>query len=227
MALHAALPHARREARAVVRRLGGGSQLLLGEEASEAFLKRASLRRFAILHFATHAVMDEEHPARSAIVLSPGAVGEDGRLQIRDVVGLDLKGRPMVLSACRTAGGTLLEGEGVMGLARAFFQTGVPTVVGSLWPLRDDDGERLFGAFYRHLGQGRSAAAALAAAQRERMASGAPAAAWAGVVVLGYGDAVPFPDGAPGQRRSAPWVVLAAVAVLAGLVLLTRHRRAE
>ncbi len=218
------LPYARREARGVVRRLGGGSRLMVGEAASEAFLKGAALQRFAVLHFATHAVLDEQHPERSAILLSPGRAGEDGLLQIRDIVGLDLAGRLVVLSACRSAGGALLEGEGVMGLARAFFQAGAPTVVGTLWPLRDDDAARLFAGFYRHLGRGSSAAAALAAAQRERIASGAPAAAWAGVVVLGNGDAVPFPGGRP-----RPLATLAAgAAILATLLfaaLLARFGR--
>lgn len=217
------LPHARLEAQDVVRRLGGASRILLGHEASEAFLKRSALRRFAVLHFATHALVDESHPERSAILLAPGAPGEDGLLQIRDVVGLDLGGSAVVLSACRTAGGELLEGEGVMGLARGFFQAGVPTVVGSLWPLRDDDGARLFGAFYRHLAEGKSAAGALAAAQRERLASGAPAAAWAGVVVLGNGDFVPF----PGRVRRVPaglWTGLAAAATGAAAALLVFRR---
>jgi hypothetical protein len=199
--------------------------VLLGEEASEAFVKQQDLRRFAVLHFATHALVDEENPERSAILLAPGAAGEDGLLQIREVVGLGLGGCVVVLSACRSAGGALLEGEGVMGLARAFFQAGVPTVVGSLWPLRDDDGARLFEAFYRHLAAGRSAAGALAAAQRERLADGAPAAAWAGVVVLGNGDFVPFPDGVTRRPPAALWPGLAGAAAGAGLAFLAWRRR--
>ncbi|MGH9335770.1 MAG: CHAT domain-containing protein, partial [Vicinamibacteria bacterium] len=117
-----ALPHARREGRAVVRRLGGGSDLLLAEAASEHALKQQDLTRYGILHFAVHAVADEENPDRSAVVLSPGNEGEDGLLQVREIGELGLDGRIVVLSACRTASGLTLNGEGVLSLARAFFQ---------------------------------------------------------------------------------------------------------
>ena len=58
----------------------------------------------------------------------------------------------MVLSACSTNTGTVLRGEGVMSLARAFFQAGAHTVVASLWPLRDDEAAIFFDRFYDHLG---------------------------------------------------------------------------
>jgi CHAT domain-containing protein/tetratricopeptide (TPR) repeat protein len=214
-----ALPHARQEARAAVRRLGGGSLFKAGREATEPFLKTADLRRFGVLHFAAHALIDEERPERSAILLAPGRDGDDGLLQIREVVGLDLRGRVVVLSACRSASGALLEGEGVMGLARAFFQAGARTVVGSLWPLRDDDAARLFDSFYRGLAEGRSVGAALAAARREQIRSGRPAAAWAGIVLLGDGTTVPLPGGRA-HEGSRKWVTTAAVLTLLPLLVV-------
>jgi len=192
------LPYAREEGRAVVRDLGGGSVQRIGEEASEAFLKSAPLGKFGVLHFATHAVTDETNPDRSGVLLAPGAAGQDGLLQIREIVDLNLDGRIVVLSACSSNTGPLLRGEGVMSLARAFFQAGAHTVVASLWRLRDDEAADLFDRFYRHLGRGISVAAALQAAQGELIAEGAPAAAWAGLVVLGDGDIVPLPGGRKG-----------------------------
>ncbi len=223
-----ALPHARREGRAMVAHLGGGSLLRVGEDASEHFLKHADLSRFGILHFATHAVTDYEFPRRSAVILTPGSEAEDGRLQIREIVELDLDGRIVVLSSCRSASGTVLRGEGVMGLARAFFQAGAHTVVASLWPLQDQDAEQLFHHFYRYLGEGRSVAAALRAAQCERMAAGAPAAAWAGLVVLGDGELVPAPGGTPPRFRPTGWRLALVAGVIFALLLfgsLYLHRR--
>ncbi len=217
------LPFARREGRSAVRQLGGESLLRVGEAASEGFLKAADLRRFGILHFATHAVLDDQNPERSGVLLTPAPASEDGLLQIREIVPLSLEGRIVVLSSCRSASGTMLRGEGVMGLARAFFQAGAPTVVASLWPLRDDDGAALFDRFYHHLAQGRSVSAALRGSQLDRIADGAPGYAWAGLVALGAGDLVPLPGGRP-ERPAAPWawaaaggslLVLAAAAVLA------------
>jgi CHAT domain-containing protein/tetratricopeptide (TPR) repeat protein len=208
------LPWARREGQSIVDSLGGGSELLVGEEASETYLKKNGAARFGIVHFATHAWTDDVEPGRSFVLLAPGDAKEDGLLQIREIAGLDLRGRTVVLSSCSSAAGEILRGEGVMGLARAFFQAGAHTVVASLWPLRDDHGAALFDRFYRHLAGGRSVAAALQAAQQDRFEAGAPPEAWAGVVVLGNGGRVPFPGG-----RRASWIWPAALAALAAFIL--------
>ncbi len=220
------LPHAREEGRTVVRILGGGSRLLQGEEATERFLKEHDLQRFGVLHFAAHAVIDDEVPERSAVFLAPGAEGEDGWLQPSEIVELELDGRVVVLASCNSATGRVLRGEGVMSLARAFFHAGAPVVVASLRPLPDDWTATVFGKFYRRLGLGESVAGALAGAQREMIRDGAPAVAWAGLVALGNGDLVPFPGGL--ERPSRLWiagVLLLAVLAAAGLALFLRRRR--
>jgi CHAT domain-containing protein len=223
------LPFARREGRSAVRQLGGESLLQVGNAASEGFLKSADLQRFGILHFATHAVLDVQNPERSGVLLTPAPASEDGLLQIREIVSLSLAGRVVVAASCRGASGTVLRGEGVMGLARAFFQAGAPTVVANLWPLRDDDGAALFERFYHHLARGKSVAAALRAAQLDRIADGAPGYAWAGLMVLGEGNLVPMPGGRP-DSPVAPWTWVVGGAFLlllvAGAILVwSRHRR--
>lgn len=213
------LPHARQEGGMIVRRLGAGSRVLAGREASEWRLKHEGLSRYALIHFATHAVVDERQPERSAILLAPGAATEDGLLQVRELVSLDLRGRSVVLSTCRSASGTLIGGEGLLSLAHGFFQSGARTVVATLWPLRDDEAERLFDGFYRRLGQGSSVGEALAGARRERIAAGAPAAAWAGMVLLGDATAVPLPGGSrSGISRS--WAVGALALVMVAIVVV-------
>lgn len=218
------LPYARQEGRAVVRALGGGSRLLVGEEAAESFLKENDLRRYGVLHFAAHAVINDEVPERSAILLAPGAEDEDGWLQPQDIVGLDLEGCVVVLASCESAAGRVLRGEGPMSLARSFFYAGAPVVVASLWPLPDDQTARLFKQFYKRLADGASVAGALADAQRTMLARGAPARAWAGLVALGNGDLVPFPGGL-GRPGPPVWVYVALVILaLAALFLVTRAR---
>ncbi|MES1242594.1 MAG: CHAT domain-containing protein, partial [Acidobacteriota bacterium] len=211
----------REEGESVVGHLGGGSRLLLGEDASEALLKRTSARGFRLVHFATHSRTDDADPEGSFVYLARGGPNQDGLLQPREIAEqLDLRGRTVVLSTCESAAGEILRGEGVMGLARAFFLSGAHPVVASLWPLRDDDGLELFDRFYAHLAEGDSVAAALHAAQRDRSAGGAPAFAWAGVVVLGDGDRVPFPGGI--RRPFLP--ALALVAALLAVAALLRRR---
>lgn len=219
------LPFARQEGEAIVDALGGESLLLVGEDATERFLKETDLHRYGVIHFATHAVINDEVPERSAVLLAPGAEDEDGWLQPQDIVGLDLDGRVVVLASCSGAGGQVLRGEGPMSLARAFFQAGAPVVVASLWPLPDDASARLFKRFYGRLARGAGVADALAEAQREMARRGVPARAWAGLVVLGNGDLVPFPGGLPGTWLRT-WVVgVPVLLALFVLVLLARRRR--
>lgn len=223
------LPNARQEGSQLVERLGHDSRLVVGANASEQFVKSALLQRYALLHFATHALVNDEFPERSSIMLAPGSENEDGRLQIREIVDLDLKGQVIVLSACSSASGTVLSGEGVVGLARAFFKAGARSVVGSLWPLRDDDAQQFFEAFYARLSQGHSIAVALNAAQKDRIQQGEPAQGWAGLVVMGDGNYIPFPGGLPqaSPLGNGLFTLIAALATAAALsaILVLRSRR--
>ncbi|HXU30047.1 MAG TPA: CHAT domain-containing protein [Thermoanaerobaculia bacterium] len=172
------LPYARREGEEVARRLPG-SELWTGERATRKELSRADLEPFAALHLAAHAIADAAHPDRSAVMLA------DGPLQPREIVALPLSGKLAVLSACQTADGTVISGEGTMSLARAFFQAGAATVIGSRWPLADDEAETISKSFYRALSAGNTAGRALAQARREAADAGLPPAAWAGLVLMG------------------------------------------
>ncbi len=191
------LPSARTEAAALAHALGPGSRILTGGEASEKSLKTSDLRAFGMLHFAAHAVVDDVHPEHSAVLLAPGDASEDGLLQMREVVPLPLQGRVVVLSACRSASGQMIAGEGPLGIARAFFQAGARTVVGSLWPLRDDDAAAFVEAMAGGLARGLSVGESAAEARRERIAAGVPARDWAGLIVLGDPETIPLPGGAP------------------------------
>jgi tetratricopeptide (TPR) repeat protein len=93
-----ALPWAREEGKAVLRHLGAGSRLLMGAEATEAYLKKGPVP-YGIVHFATHAWTSDNEPGRSFVLLAPGAPDEDGRLHPSEIVGLGLGGRIVVLSA--------------------------------------------------------------------------------------------------------------------------------
>ena len=210
------LPYARRESRSIERHLGG-VEALVGRSASERELKGRALRDYDILRFAAHAVADETHPERSAVLLSPGADGEDGLLQAREIEGLDLQGRIVVLSACETAAGAIQSGEGVLSLARAFFAAGAQAVIGTSWPIRDEEAALLFDAFYSKLAGGASLSEALAHAKVEAMSNGLPAATWASLVLLGDGAYRPFPEG---RRQSARPIWPLAAAVALGLVAL-------
>jgi CHAT domain-containing protein len=218
------LPHARDEAAAIARDLGDDALLLLGPDASEAELKRRDLGEVAILHFAAHALVDENFPDRSAVLLSPGAADQDGLLQPREIAALDAAGRVVVLSACRSAAGEVMRGEGLMDLTRTFLIAGARAVIGSMWQVRDDDAEALVDALYGHLSPDLPLASALAMAQRDRAAAGAPPSAWAGFVLVGDGSrGVAVHRRAPRHSHRASWIAVAAA--LVGLGLWSRRRR--
>lgn len=224
------LPYAAEEGRALLRRLGGlPNRLLLGKEATEGSLEKAPLGELGILHLAAHALVDEQRPQRSAVLLAAGGPDEDGLLQPREIAGLQLAGKLVVLSACETGSGRVLAGEGVQSLARAFFRAGARAVVASLWRLRDTEAAAFFDSFYGSLAEGDSVAEALTAAQRQRWREGAPAAAWAGVVVLGDGDLVPVPGGVPQTwPHQLSWSAagaLAAALLALGAMVWRRRRR--
>ena len=210
------LPHARREGQAIVRRLGG--RLVVGDEASERFVKAHDLAQYGVVHFASHAVNDGVHPERSCLVLAPGALEEDGLLRSPEIADLDLQGRLVVLSACQTADGELLRAEGILSLARAFFEARAHGVIGSRWPLKDTDAAYLFDTFYRHLSTGQSAATALRSARRDAIAQGLPTAAWAGVSLMGNGDLTVTPE-AGARRAPGPWTMRIALVLLLALLL--------
>ncbi len=226
------LPHSRREGRSVLRHLGRPGRLLLGGDASEAAVKHQAGSGLRLLHLGTHAVLDERYPQRSAVVLAPGGAEQDGYLRPREAAGLDLRGAVVVLASCQSAQGTVIRGEGALSLARAFLEGGARAVVGSLWPLADDESADVFDRFYRHLGRGETVARALAEAQRESLRAGDPAAAWAGLVVLGDGAAVVVPDPSPPivrwltSREPRAWAAGLAAVLLAALTLwAVRSRR--
>jgi CHAT domain-containing protein len=84
------------------------------------------------------------------VLLVPGG-GEDGRLEVREVFGLDLHAKLVVLSACETGLGKLSRGDEVVGLQRAFLYAGTPAVVTTLWKVDDKATYDLIRAFYAKL----------------------------------------------------------------------------
>ena len=164
------LPETADEARSVASTFPlGGSQLLLGEEALESRIKqRADLASFSHLHFATHGVIGSELPGLDEPALVLGwEEAEDGYLTASEVAALELDARLTVLSACNTGNGEYYDGEGLIGMGRAFLLAGSDRVVVSLWPVESLSTRRLMELFYERLARGEVADLALWNAQRD------------------------------------------------------------
>lgn len=200
------------EARAVARH-AGAAVVLLRDDASEAFLKHAPLDRFDLLHFATHALVDEASLARTALALAPGQ-GEDGFVTPADLAALRLNAELVVLSACRTAGGVVVAGEGMQGLAAPLLQSGARSVVATQWQVSDRGTVRLVEDFYDALARGLPVVEALRAAKLAALRRGTPAGEWAAFTVLGDPlAAVPLRPSGPRLPR---WLPVGTFALLLG-----------
>jgi CHAT domain-containing protein len=141
--------------------------------ASRDAVKDAELSQYRLLHFATHALSNNEHADLSGIVFS--LVDEhgqpvDGFLRLHEIYNLRLNADLVTLSACQTALGKEMRGEGLLSLTRGFIYAGAPRVVASLWSVQDRATAELMKRFYQGLlKKGRAPAVALRAAQLEMM----------------------------------------------------------
>ncbi len=215
------------EAREVAR-YAARSEVRLRADASEEWLKRAELDGFRVIHLATHALVDETSLVRTSLALAPGT-GEDGFVSPADLASLDLDADLVVLSACRTAGGVAITGEGMEGLTAPLVAAGARSVVATQWRIGDRSAVRLVSDFYSGLARGLPVAEALRSAKLAAIARGAPPSDWAGFTVVGD----PFARVAlatPGPRRQGWWIAAGgglALLVLGTYLVRRRGRSSE
>ncbi len=158
------LPYAEKEAKAIADLYGVPAHV--GAAATES-LVRAEAPETGLLHLAAHGIYNPYAPLSSFIALAPDEEN-DGWLTVEEVYGLDLgQASLVVLSACETNIGQLTAGDELVGLTRAFFYAGAPTVVSSLWSVDDQATAALMERFYTHLRAGVPKAEALRRAQME------------------------------------------------------------
>ncbi|MEM8548151.1 MAG: CHAT domain-containing protein, partial [Pseudomonadota bacterium] len=165
--------------------------ILSGFAANAAALKRPDVTGADILHIATHGFVDDEFTERTGLELS--SLSADGNaitgfVSLRDIYNMTIEADLVVLSACETALGKRLAGEGLLGLTRGFLHAGANRVVATLWPVQDRATAELMGHFYRGLLQERlPPAAALANAKQalQRNRRWRHPYFWSGFVLLG------------------------------------------
>lgn len=145
----------------------------LGQDCTEGAFKHEQLSGYKWIHLATHSLIDDLSPDRSAVVLtSTGDRSEDGLLRAGEIKDLHLDCALVVLSACQTARGRVSSGEGVIGLSRSFLIAGARSLVVSQWPVSDISTAQLMKDFYRSLLKGKGTAAALREAKLKMLRGG-------------------------------------------------------
>ena len=186
------LPFTREEADAIVALAPANQRLRAADfDASRATATSPELSGYRIVHLATHGFLNAERPELSGLVLSlvdERGAARDGWLRLHDIYNLNWSADLVVLSACQTALGKEIHGEGLVGLTRGFMYAGAQRVLASLWNVNDSGTARLMAEFYQGLlARGLRPAAALRAAQVEMMKRPQWRAPfyWAGFVLQG------------------------------------------
>jgi CHAT domain-containing protein len=165
------LPFSRAEANALTALAPGQVTTFVDELATRDRALGRALSDYRFIHFATHAIVDPDVPRLSSIVLSfvdGSGARRDPFLTLPDIYDMRINADVVVLSACSTAEGRHVPGEGPIGLARGFMYAGAPRVIASFWRVNDMATAELMKRFYRGvLVDGLPAAAALRAAQQQ------------------------------------------------------------
>jgi CHAT domain-containing protein/tetratricopeptide (TPR) repeat protein len=165
------LRFSRQEADQIIKLVPGNNSMeALDFAANKSLATSADLKQYRIVHFATHGLINSRHADLSGIVLS--LVDQEGKpqngfLRLYDIYNMNLSAELVVLSACQTALGKDIKGEGLVGMTRAFMYAGASRIVASLWRTEDRATAVLMNRFYESMlaGKGMSPAAALRKAQ--------------------------------------------------------------
>ncbi len=202
-----------------LRDLAGGQGLVLSEfAATREQLLNTDLSQYAMLHLATHGFLDPKRPEYSGLLLSTvNSQGKqiDGFVALQDIYQLRAPVNIVVLSACQTALGKDVRGEGLVGMTRGFMHAGASSVVASLWKVDDGATAELMKRFYSNLlQQGMSPAEALRAAQNSirQEPQWASPHYWGAFTIQGEYQEIIKPVAQPGMALR--WKLLIAVALL-------------
>jgi CHAT domain-containing protein len=145
------LPQAETEVKTIGEIYGAdASTILIGDAAREETFK-AKASQYPVLHLAAHGVLDDANPLYSRLLLATESDSEDGFLEAREIMKLDLHADLAVLSACQTARGQVGSGEGLIGMSWALFIAGTSTTVASQWKVDSASTARLMIEFHRNL----------------------------------------------------------------------------
>ncbi len=217
-----------------LREVASGGETFVASDfiATRELLLNMDLTQYAILHFATHGLIDPKRPENSCLVLSTVDLAgkpQNGFVGLQDIYGLRAPVDLVVLSACQTALGKDVRGEGLLGLTRGFMYAGASSVVASLWKVDDEATAELMRQFYTNLLQnGMTPAAALGGAQnsiRQRPEWQAPFY-WAGFTLQGeYTRVIKAQSANQATTSYRNLIIGAAFILLAAIALWHRQRR--
>jgi CHAT domain-containing protein len=194
------LEGARKEVKMVGKRIKG--TCVFDDAASESRFKTEA-RNYSILHLAMHTLVNNEEPLYSKLVFTPDIdTAEDGLLNTYELANLELDADLVILSACNTGFGKLNKGEGIIGLARGFFQAGCRSLLATLWSVSDKTSLSIIDGFYTELEKQQSKSFSLSESKRNYVKNAKGMWAhpffWAGYISIGTDEPVQLSTKTPG-----------------------------
>lgn len=178
------------------------------------FLQHAAA--YPIIHLATHAQANDKNPLESFIAFYPqkNSTALQYRLYEPEIYNLHLnRSSLIILSACETGKGQLVNGEGLMSLSRAFSYAGCPSVITSLWKAEDNATAYLTQKLYYYLQKGFAKDEALQKAKLDYLEDETIAPNfktpnfWAQLILVGDASAL-------SNSKAGYWYIFAALALL-------------
>lgn len=157
----------------------------MGLGGTETFF-RENVAGCNFIHFATHGIYNYKQPLFSYLLLPPSE-DDDGRLNVYEVLEMNISSKLVTLSACETGLGNLTMGDELTGLSRAFLFAGSSSVIVSLWSVADYPTSLLMTSFYRLMSD-HSIQEALTLAQREVLKQYPQPNYWSPFVLIGNGN---------------------------------------
>ncbi|WP_378181322.1 CHAT domain-containing protein [Aquimarina sp. SS2-1] len=193
---------------------------ITGSEASLSSFSENS-QTYNMLHFATHAAANDEHPDYSYLAFAPNKEGDANLLYVKDLYGYNINADLVALSACQTGLGKLQKGEGMLSLARGFSYAGAKSLVTTLWKINDQTTSELMQEFYKNLDASLPKDQALRDAKLTYLSTAEDELLthpyyWSGFMISG--------DTSPLQKDTSYlwWLLLLAIPILVAVVIKAR-----
>ena len=198
----ARLPQSAEEANRVAE-YGTRSVVWTRGEATEAALRTVDWATVGVVHVATHALIDGDGQARTALALAPSG-SDDGFLTTSEIASFRFNAPLVVLSACQSLGGQILGGEGLRGLTAPLFEAGARTIVVTHWSIGDRSVLPFIDRFYANMAAGQSVGDALRQTKLAAIRDRARISDWAAFTVIG--DASMHPPLRPRRLSPLDWL---------------------
>jgi len=161
--------------------------LLESKDATEINFKKFSTHK-SVIHLSTHAFLNKSRPA---IVFTPSGTLNSCLLEPGEIASTNLHSNLVVLSACRTALGKVINGEGIIGMQKVFTEAGAQNIISTLWDINDKYSSKFMKIFYSNLSRNNNPASALRQTKIEFIKNVSPNPYyWAAFVLTGNNSAV-------------------------------------